>query len=216
MDPLHVAIALGPVAMYLLVLGLVNLSPRPLVTTGARDVASLGIAISGFAVAGPMELFLPEAAAVFWGSRVWLLMIGCYALLVVFVVLMMRPRLVIYNIDSAQLAPILMEVSGRLDSESQWAGDSLVMPQLGVQLHVESLAMLKNVQLVSAGPHQNWRGWRQLESELASVLRLTRGTPNPYGISLLSFGVAMAGVISYWLARDPASVEQALNQMLRR
>lgn len=216
MDPLHVAIALGPLAMYLLVLGLVNLSSRPLVTTGARDVASLGIAISGFVVAGPMELFLPEAAAVFWGGRVWLLMIGCYALMVVFVMLIMRPRLVIYNIDAAQLAPVLTEVSARLDPDARWAGDSLVMPQLGVQLHVESLAMLKNVQLVSAGPRQDTSGWRRLENELATALRLVRGAPNPYGISLLSFGVAMAGVISYWLARDPAGVEQALNQMLRR
>ena len=37
MDPLHAAIALFPVAMYLLIIGAINLSPRPFVTTGARD-----------------------------------------------------------------------------------------------------------------------------------------------------------------------------------
>ena len=59
-DPLHLSIALGPLATYLMVLGVVNLSIRPFVTTGSRDTAALGLAISGLAIAGPMELFLPE------------------------------------------------------------------------------------------------------------------------------------------------------------
>ena len=50
MDPLHVCIALGPLAMYLLVLGSMNLSTRPMLTTGGRDFAALAIAISGFVV----------------------------------------------------------------------------------------------------------------------------------------------------------------------
>ena len=58
-DALHLSIALGPLAVYLLLLGFVNLSTRPFVTTGARDVGALGLAIAGLIVAGPMELFLP-------------------------------------------------------------------------------------------------------------------------------------------------------------
>jgi hypothetical protein len=60
MDPLHVAIALGPLATYLLVLGVLNLSSRPLLTTGGRDAAALAMAIAGLMVVGPMELFLVE------------------------------------------------------------------------------------------------------------------------------------------------------------
>jgi 2-keto-4-pentenoate hydratase len=37
-DPLHLIIALGPLAMYLLLMGLFNLTRRPLVTTGTRVV----------------------------------------------------------------------------------------------------------------------------------------------------------------------------------
>jgi hypothetical protein len=97
MDPLHVCIALGPLAMYLLVLGAVNLSRRPVVASGGRDALALALAISGFVAAGPMELFLPEMVAAWWGGWVWALMLTGYLLVVLFIVLMMRPRIVIYN-----------------------------------------------------------------------------------------------------------------------
>jgi hypothetical protein len=216
MDSLHVAIALGPLATYLLVLGVINLSSRPLLTTGGRDAAALAIAIAGLVLAGPMELFLVEEAAVLYGGWVWAIMLAAYALLVVLVTLLLRPRLVIYNITLEQLRPLLADVVARLDTNSRWAGESLVMPQLGVQLHVEAAPLLKNVQLVSSGPQQSLYGWRQLESELSAALRRTRTGPNPLGVSLLSFGVLMAVAITFVLARDPGSVLQALNEMLRR
>lgn len=216
MDPLHVCIALGPLAMYFLVLGIINLSSRPFLTTGVRDTAALGLAIAGFVVAGPMELFLPEKAAVEFGPYVWVLLLTLYFLGLLLLVLLMRPRLVIYNTTSEQLRPTLAEVVAQLDSEARWAGDSLTMPQLGVQLNVEPLVVMKNVQLISAGPHQNIFGWRKLEGELAHALRKVRGTPNPYGLSLVTFGVFMSGMITYWLVRDPQGVQQALNELLRR
>jgi hypothetical protein len=216
MDPLHVAIALGPLATYLLVLGVINLSSRPLLTTGGRDAAALAIAIAGLIVVGPMELFLLEEAAVWYGGWVWAIMLAAYALLVVLVILLLRPRLVIYNITLEQLRPLLADVVARLDTEARWAGESLIMPQLGLQLHLEAVPMLKHVQLVSSGPEQSISGWRHLERELVTALRRTRTSPNPYGVSLLSFGVLMAAAITYVLARDPSGVTQALNEMLRR
>ncbi|HEX5104964.1 MAG TPA: hypothetical protein VFV87_14190 [Pirellulaceae bacterium] len=215
MDPLHVCIALGPVAVYLLVLGTINLSPRPFLTSGGRDAAALGIAIAGFAVAGPMELFLPVEAAAYWGPWVWPMMLGAYVLGLLLVILMLRPRLVVYNATAEQLLPILDAVAKRLDPAATWAGESLTLPSLAVELHVESWPVLKNVQLVSAGPLQNFAGWRQLELELAQALRSVHSTRNPAGFSLLTVGLAIALAITYWLSRDPTGVQQALNQMLR-
>jgi hypothetical protein len=215
-DPLHLCIALGPLATYLLVLGVINLSSRPLLTTGGRDAAALGTAVAGLVVAGPMELFLVEEAAVLYGGWVWAIMLAAYALALSLLILLMRPRLVVYNITLEQLRPILENVVSLLDSEARWAGESLVIPQLGVQLHIETLPMMKNVQLVASGPRQNIDGWRRLETELVAELRKVRTTPNPYGLSLITFGALMAAAITYYLARDPAAVTQALNEMLRR
>jgi hypothetical protein len=216
MDPLHAAIALFPVAMYLLIIGAINLSPRPFVTTGARDAMALGIAISGCMVAGPMELFLPEPAAAAYGVWVWVMMLACYALTVVFIALMLRPRLVIYNVALDQLMPVLEETIAKLDPQVRTIGNTITSPGLGIQMSVESQPVIKNVQLVSAGPHQSQSGWRRLALALVPALRSLRGTPNPYGASLVTFGILLAGLVSLLLVRDPAGVQQALAEMLRR
>ena len=215
MDPLHLCIALGPLAVYLLLLGGINLCGRPFVTTGARDSSALGVAVAGFIVAGPMELFLPESAARQFGAYVWLLLIVFYALCLTLVVLLMRPRLVIYNITADQLHPILAEVATRLDHQVRWAGDSLALPQLGVQLHVECNNVMRNAQLVASGPHQSYEGWQKLETALAATLRQSRSAPNPYGISLAVFGALMVCLITFFMVRDPQTVAEALEQMLR-
>ncbi|MBC7852835.1 MAG: hypothetical protein IAF94_05315 [Pirellulaceae bacterium] len=216
MDPLHLCIALGPVAIYFLLLGSINLSRRPFVTSGTRDAAALGIAIGGFVVAGPMELFLPESAAVRMGVWVWPTCIAFYILCLSLAVLLMRPKIVIYNVTFEQLRPSLADVVLRLDSESRWAGDSLVMPNLGVQLTVESQGMMKNVLLVAAGKEQSFQGWRLLENEVTTTLHSAKGTRNAYGMSLIMFGLLMAASVIYWLSRDPQGVAQALNEMLRK
>jgi len=215
-DPLHAGIAFGPVAMYLVVLGAINLSKRVLVTTGTRDLVALGLAMAGLVVAGPMELFLIEAAAVQYGGWVWAMMLAAYGLAVLFVALMLRPRLVIYNVTSEQLLPVLEEVLARIDPQVRWIGNSIVSEQLGVQLTVEIQAVMKNVQLVSSGPHQSLAGWRRLARDLSSALRSVRGTPNPFGATLVTAGVLLAGIITWLMAGDPVGVQQALNDMLRR
>ena len=216
MDPLHVGIALGPLATYLLVVGTINLSSRPIVASGVRDAAALALGIIGLVAAGPMELFLVEEAVVLYGGWVWGIMLVAYALFVSLIVLMLRPRLVIYNISLDQLRPVVADVVARLDRDARWAGESLVMPQLGVQLHMEYAHVMNNVQLVSAGPQQNLHGWRQLEIELRTALRRTRTAPNAHGGILLGCGVMLAAAITYLLAHDPAGVMQSLNEMLRR
>jgi len=215
-DPLHACVALGPLATYLIVLGTINMSRRPLLTTGGRDATALALALAGLVAAGPLELFMPERAAVLMGGWVWALLLTLYFLAVVLLILAMRPRLVVYNINVEQLRPILAAAVAKLDTEARWAGEALVMPQLGVQLHIEAWPLLQNVQLVSAGPHQNLIGWRRLEVELAAGLRKTRHAGNLFGIVATSLGLCLAAVLTWGLANDPAAVTQALNDMLRR
>src|SRR5690606_15633681 len=126
MDPLHLTIALVPLAVYLLVLGIINLGRRPFLTTGGRDGMALALGLAGLVIAGPMELFLPEKAAQTFGPFVWLLMIGLYVLTCTLLVLMARPRLVIYNITPTELRPILEQVAKQLDAQASWADDTFV------------------------------------------------------------------------------------------
>jgi hypothetical protein len=215
-DPLHLTIALGPLATYLLVLGGVHLSRRPLVTSGARDGASLALAVTGLVIVGPMELFLVEEAAAFYGIWIWAMMLAAWWLLASLVILLMRPRLVIYNSSLDQLRPVLATAVSRLDAEARWAGDSILLPQLDVQLYVEAQPMMQTVQLVAVGTQQSLAGWQRLEAEIVAGLRKTHSPPSMLGAVAIGLSLLLAATITLALARDPGGTVQALNEMLRR
>ena len=206
MDPLRFCLALGPVAMYLLLLGAVNLSRRPLLVSGVRDAAALALAISGLVIIGPLELFFPFEAAARFGPHVWLLLLALYAMGVVLVLLLLRPRLVIYNISVDTLRPILAELVDGLDAQARWAGDSLVLPGLGVQLYVDTFPAMRSASLISAGGNQSHEGWRRLETALGDALARQEVARNARGLTLL--GVALAIFVSLILAiaRNPQAV----------
>lgn len=215
MDPFRLCLALGPVAIYVLLVGTINLFRRPFLVSGNRDAAALGLAVSGLVIVGPVELFFPVAASIRFGPFVWALLIALYALCLVLVLLVLRPRLVIYNISPDELRPILADLVTQLDPEARWAGDSLALPNLGVQLHVEGRAMMRNVSLTSVGPQQNPPGWRRLEQALDTELSRLEVPRNPRAISLIGAGVLLLLALILAIARDPQAVFQALSQMLQ-
>ncbi len=218
MDAFHLCLALGPVAVYLLLLGMVNLSRRPFLVAGTRDAAVLGMAVSGLVIVGPLAMLFPHTAAAHLGpfgtELVWLFLLALYGLCLVLVLLTLRPRLVIYNIPVDQLRPILADIVERLDPEARWAGDSLVLPALGVQLHLESLGWMCNVSLVSAGPNQNLSGWRRLEDELSVALRQVEVSRNPRAATLLTAGMFIAIWLGWQVARDPQAMAHTLYNIL--
>jgi hypothetical protein len=210
MDPFRVCLAMGPVAMYLLLLGAVNLSRRSLLVSGVRDAAALALAVSGLVVIGPMELFFPFESAVKLGSYVWLLLLALYVMCVVLWLLLLRPRLVIYNSSADQLRPILADVVGQFDGDARWAGDSLAIPGLGVQLYVDNFSPLRSVSLISAGGNQNHAGWRRLETALRTALGRQEVARNPRGLSLIVAGLLCIVGIVLAIARNPEAVARSL------
>lgn len=216
MDPLHFCIAVAPLAVYLLLLGIMNLRGRPFVTTGARDAAALAIGLAGFVFAGPMELFFPEGAASRFGPWVWVMLLVLYGLGVSLAVLLMRSRIVIYNITLEQLRPILTSVAMKLDKRSRWTGDSLLLPDRKVHLHVEPVESLRNIQLTAGGSQQSYEGWHLLEVELSKALKKLYSGPNMIGIPMLLGSAVLALTAALWMLGDQQSVEQALEELWRK
>src|SRR3954463_3583692 len=105
-DPLRLAIALVPVAAYVLLLGLLNLRRGPFLTSGVCALAALGIALSGLMFVGPLELFRPEAATRSFGNYIWLFMVLFYWLWLPLLVFLARPRLGIYKINIQKIQPV--------------------------------------------------------------------------------------------------------------
>lgn len=215
MDPLHFCIATIPVAAYLLLIGWVNLSRRPLITTGVRDLAALALAVTGFIVVGPMELFLPETVASLVGGWVWVPMILLYALITTLVLLLMKPKLIVYNTSAEQLRPIVKEVMLQLDPEARWAGDCVVAPKLGVQMAIESYSGVRNVTLVSVGPDQNLDGWDKINHKLQTALANEKQVLNSQGLGYLFLSAALVAAIVYSLLSGRQEIAQAFHEMLR-
>jgi len=208
-------IALVPVALYLAVLGVINLRRQPFLLSGAREVALLGLALLGFAAVGPMMLFFPQQAAGQFGMWVWALMGLFYLLLILLWMLLTRPRLVVYNSSTAQVRALLAEVAGRLDPQARWAGDCLSLPTLNVQLYVESFEWMRNVAIVSSGSDQNLAGWQALETGLRQVLSEITVPRNPRGYGMLAAGLLVLASLTLLVVRNPHAVAQGLWQMLQ-
>ncbi len=223
MDPLHLCIAIFPLAIYLLIVALINFRGRPKVVSGYRDGMVLGLGLSGLAVAGPLELFLPESAAFRIGWYVWPLLIVLYLLLVLLGVLLARPRLVIYNLDGEELRPVLSDVVRELDAQSRWAGDSLAMPSKGIQLYIERNPNMRTVELTGSSAEQDLQSWAQLERNLKQALarqevvggaaRITHPSAVPQLLFLTA--LFMLIILSVSIVRDHQAILAGLQEMLR-
>ncbi len=216
LDPLHTTLAVGPLAVYLLLLGVLNSLRRPFITTGTRDLYVLGLGLSGFFVIGPLSLFMPESAArIFGGYLIWTLLLIFYSLCLTLCVLLARPRLVIYNITLDQLRPLLNNLIHRLDLEYHWAGESLALPGLGIQLQLDRFPLTRNVSLVATAAPQSFGGWRRLEAELVEELRTVEVKPNPIGLLMvLASSAALVGSLG-WIVAERDVVAQGLQEMFR-
>lgn len=212
-DPVRFAIAMIPLAAYLAVVGLVNCSRRPLVTTGACDIAALGIGLVGLVFIGPIELFRPELATTQFLNYIWPLLVAFYLLWIALAAMVARPRLVVYNMTPDELRPILSEAAGTVDASHRWAGDCLVLPKLGVQLYVDGFALLRNTSLVSSGPRQNLEGWAKLTRQLRANLRSVAVRPHPPAIAILATAVLLLVACELRLATSSDQIAEALSEL---
>ncbi len=214
MDPLRFAIAAVPLAAYFLLIGLMSSRRRPLLVTGAGDLAALGFALTGVALVGPISLFRPEAATAELGDYVWLFLLALYWLAVTLVVMLCRPRLVVYNLTAEQLRPILSEALRQLDPAGRWAGDSLSLPTLGVQAHLETFTWTRNTSLIASGGRQDLAGWRRLSRSVERSLRDTESRSGSHGAALMGVGAGLLIAAIGQMVADPPAVARAWGQIL--
>jgi hypothetical protein len=184
------------------------------VVSGGSDLSALGLSLTGLMFVGPIELLRPAAATAELGNYIWLVMLAFYWLLVLLIVLLARPRLVIYNIGPEELHGVLAATAARLDPEARWAGNHLSLPRLGVQLHLDSFDFMRNVSLVSSGGRQDIDGWRRLSRELAVSLESVPVKRNPRSIGFLLASAALLAVCVSQMLRHPVELAQAMREVL--
>jgi len=207
-------LAWGPLAIYLLVLGSINLRSRPLVVSGARETAALGLALAGPVLIGPGQLLLPPTATQHFGAWIWPLLALLYALAVTLAILVARPRLVIFNIGPLELRAILVELATKLDAGAKWAGDSLALEHLGLELRIDAFAWMSNVSLIANGENQSSGGWRHLEQSLRTALDGVPASRGRRGGVLITIAAGVLFWLAYRVAENPAQTIEGLRHLL--
>jgi hypothetical protein len=216
LDPLHLAVALVPLAAYFLMLGQVHLRRRPLVTTGWRDTLVLGLGISGLMMIGPMELFFPEAAVDLFGPYVWLLIGILFALLVMLVALVQRPRLIIMGVTAHQIQPALERAVGNLEPAAQWTGSVCYLPNVGIQFEVVESPGMRVVQMIATGGEQQLDGWRRLLVALRRQSEELHVGPTAAGASWLILAAMLLALAVYGLVSYSQPLDGPISDMLRQ
>ncbi len=163
-------------------------------------------------VIGPLELMMPGGAS---SPLAWLLLLALYSMCLTLLILVVPPRLVIYNITAAQLRQALAAVITRLNLEHRWAGDSLALPGLGVQLNVARFPAMRNVALVATAAAQSHRGWMKLERALATELRSLTVAPQPLAYALIGLSLLILSSSLGWMLLNPAQVAEQFWELLR-
>ena len=197
MEPFRLCLALGPVAIYLVLMGMLNLSRRSFLVSGTRDAAALALAVSGLLIVGPVELFFPEKRT---GPPATLGRSAADRILYRLVWTLAGPGALDAAAAIGHLQHRRRSVAthpGRDGRAARHGGSlgrrQLGMPGLGVELHVDNHAAMRNVSLVSLGPHQDYAGWRRLERELAAALAQVEVRRNPPRLWPIEHGHIDAG-----------------------
>ena len=215
MDPVRITIALGPLCVYLILIGWLNLSKRPFVTSGARDILALALALSGLVAVGPIELFMPERAAAMMGAKIWLPLILLYLLVASLISMVLKPRIVVYNMSSDEIRPIVGSVVNELDQDARWAGDSVCMPNLQIQFYLQTHPAMRNVQLVATNGEQNLTSWKSLESHLQQAMNNVAVSVNPRAILFFIAASVMSAVIGVSIFAGHDMIAERMQDFLR-
>jgi hypothetical protein len=198
---------MAPLAVYMALLAVINFRRRPVVLSGASDMAALGLGVIGLVIVGPMELFFPRLPSELT-VYVWIIVLLVYSLVLNLAALLSKPRIVVYNVSLDQLRPVLADVVNELDAEARWAGGSVALPKLNLEFHLDDHPALRNVSLVATPSPQSYVGWRTLEKALRTQLRAhVESAPNLCAVASLVVALCLsAGMawLGYFHAREIA------------
>ena len=215
MDAFRLCVAAAPLALYFFYLSWLNFGRRARLSTGAWDLSILGLGLAGVVFVGPMELFVPRDAFLRFGVMLYPLLGLFYCLGLGLVVLLSRPRIVIYNVPAASCRTLLHQVAASLDPDARWAGNCLTLPRLKVELHVEYHLAMRNVSLVATPDDQSYSGWWTLHGAVKSQLKELETSPNTWGVSLLAAALGLAVAIGWQLVKRHDEVAQGVRDLLR-
>ncbi|TWU43733.1 hypothetical protein Q31b_12620 [Novipirellula aureliae] len=209
-NPFTILLACLPLVGYLLLLGMIRVSGRTVVTSGARDLVALGIGISGLIAIGPIELFFPTAAATVFGPYVWIALAIFYSLCLSLCALTSQPRLVVYGRSRMQTYEALLKAAQQIDPAAGGTADNLqiVLPSINVRLRVDGAPHSDWAQVFAFEPNLNATFWNRLQARLRSEFADSTVQRNYQGLLTLAAAACLiAFMVWHCRGREELVVE---------
>jgi hypothetical protein len=204
--------ALLPLGGYLVALGWIHLRRRPVVVPGILDLAALATGLAGLVLAGPLAVLQPAVGTAGWATA---MLLGGLVVVLAGGLLATRPRLVVYNVTVEQLRPVLAEVVGKLDPSARWAGESVVLPEQGLQLLLDGRGLGRAVSVVAVGTRSSPEAWAEFARRVRRAARNLPVRRNPWGAAAAAAGLLLVVAAVAWavLGRMPLADRDAAGRV---
>lgn len=207
---LKVAINIAPIAIYFLVLGLVNSQAHPQLVNARSDFVTLTLVFVP-ALVWPVPLLVT-------GNYLWLLYVGLVLGLGVFLYLLPAPMSgwVVYNISEPRCRRALEQAVGRLGWGFHWQDRSLIIPQANLRIDLSSFPLLRNVSLYFRPIDGALRPERieALRESLSARLTGFALLPSTTGACLLIVGVGLLIVPLWMVSRHMNEIVELVQKLL--
>jgi len=209
---LQLVLALGPLAVYFLGLGLVNSQAHPCMVPARTDFVVLTTALIPL-VMGPV------LAMVEFGGW-WPVLIA--GLVVAGFIGLMLPRRnsgwVVYNTSLPQCRRLLCRACRRLGFSADGSEDHVRITEIGLTVLLTSLPVLRNVTLSlrsqpHPGPKDNEAVIRRLIHTLEQEIHQESMLPSPAGASMVVIGAAMLAVPMWLFFHHVEAIVRAVRQI---
>lgn len=194
MDFFSIFTALIPLSFYLIFLGVINLSRKTRMLTGRQDLIALSFGVAGLMIVGPLQIFLPAAGMIRFGNHVWYPMIVLYLFGVLWLSMISRPRLVLYNLNYDEFLHILERAMEREIWTAQRHGNVVQISELKVQFEIMPVEAMKNITLRATCAEQSSAGWSVFQKTIREELLSHCTVPNASGWIYLACGIVVAAV----------------------
>ncbi|MFO0914557.1 MAG: hypothetical protein U0795_16485 [Pirellulales bacterium] len=214
-EAVPLAIALLPLAGYLLTFGWIHGRGRPVIVSGYRDRFVLGLALTGLAVVGPMQLFFPHTAAIRFQSWIWLLLLGLWFFCLILWSLSQRPRLAIYGGSRSAVEEAVRQAVFTFDSQAQWTGNVACLPGAGVEFVCDATTGADTVELDGTPGPQQLENWARFQRVLRRELQNVPPSRSRVTVHCLSIGMALVAIVAWHLVRTPGSIWAELTDLFR-
>ncbi len=206
---LKVLLTLGPVAVYFLILGLVNSRAHPCLVSTRTDFALLVFAF-GPLIVMPLWVLAAHGMHVLMGGLALSLMVIFFGLLP------KHHNWVIYNCGPGQCRRLLSQSCRRLGWHADWGNEGgLEIPSVALHVHPSALPLLRSVSLHIAITTSGQRiAADRLIDELNEEIRQETMLPSSTGISLVILGAALLGLPMWYLFRNIHAIVDAVGRIL--